>query len=80
MKNELIDYKDMEFHKIHGCKVYVFGVKPGILRDTYFDITHDLDTGDIIEENIFKKFLELNPNNPMDKKYFEKREFLKGLK
>lgn len=77
-KDKRIGYDDIEFVIVDAGKLYVLGKKFGF-RDTYFDIVCDASTGEILEENIFKKFAELSYTRKKEKKYYNRQCKLKRL-
>lgn len=76
MRDKRIGLDDISILKICEGKVYVLGMRPGLLRDTYFSIVHDFETREIIEEGVFKRFISLDGGRYVDGRYLMRRNWL----
>ena len=81
MKDKKLERQEIKSAIVYDGKFYVDGRKIGRFTNTYYYIVCNADTGEILEENIFKKWFlsDFNKKNPQHKRYLEKTSWLIDL-
>lgn len=77
MKDRRIRYEDIEYAIVDNGRLYVLGERyHQMLRNTYFNIVCNASTGEILKENIFKRYDKLLRRKRKDREYLARQSEL----